>query len=121
MKETAFYHKQEISEFQGNPLLEALPPLGGFENYPKLLTVLPDYSEDERKKDVAWRLNRLQILSQIHIPTKDDNYLEIKTTIHELLRFPETLVVQGFRDLSFFSQNPTNDNSIFRVLSFSLM
>ncbi len=75
MKENAFYHDQQMTEFMGNPLIEALPPMEDPAKYPKLLMVLPDYSEDEREKPPAWRLARLQRLSHIHIPTKEDSML----------------------------------------------
>ena len=75
MKENAYYHDQQIVEFIGNPLIEALPPIEDPAKYPKRLMVLPDYSKDDRKKDPAWRLARLQRLSHIHIPTKEDSML----------------------------------------------
>ena len=50
MKETAFYHDQQLEEFIGNPLIEALPPMEDPSMYPKLLMVLPDYSEEERQE-----------------------------------------------------------------------
>lgn len=75
MKEPAIYHKQEIEEFIGNPLIEALPPPEDPANYPKLLMSLPGYSEDERKNDARWRLARLQRISQVHVPTKKDSML----------------------------------------------
>ena len=75
MKENAFYHDQQMVEFIGNPLIETLPPMEDPEKYPRLLKVLPDYSEDERKKEPTWRLARLQRLSHIHIPTKEDSML----------------------------------------------
>ena len=56
MKENAFYHDQQLVEFMGNPLIEALPPMEDPARYPKLLMVLPDYSEEEREEDPAWRL-----------------------------------------------------------------
>lgn len=75
MKETAFYHDQQLEEFIGNPLIEALPPMEDPSMYPKLLMVLPDYSEEERLESPAWRLVRLQRLAHIHIPTKEDSML----------------------------------------------
>ena len=75
MKENAFYHGQQIVEFIGNPLIGALPPMEDPAKYPKLLMVLPDYSKEDRDKDPAWRLARLQRLSHIHIPTKEDSML----------------------------------------------
>lgn len=80
MKEPAIYHKQEIEEFIGNPLIEALPPLEDPANYPKLLMSLPSYSDDERKHDARWRLARLQRISQVHVPTKKDSMLMIGIT-----------------------------------------
>ena len=75
MKENAFYHDQQLVEFMGNPLIEALPPMEDPARYPKLLMVLPDYSEEEREEGPAWRLARLQRLANIHIPTKEDSML----------------------------------------------
>ena len=72
MKETAYYHDQKLVEFMGNPLIEALPPMEAPENYPKRLMVLPAYSDEDREMDATYRLARLQGLSHIHIPTKED-------------------------------------------------
>ena len=80
MKEIAFYHDQEIEEFAGNPLIEALPPMDDPLLYPKRLVVTPKYKEEDREKDPAWRLVRLQRLSHVHIPTKEDTMLMLGIT-----------------------------------------
>ena len=85
MKEEAFYQNQQLVEFMGNPLIEALPPMEDPKMYPKLLMVLPDYHEEDRGKDEATRLACLQRLAQIHIPTKADSALMLG--INRCLRF----------------------------------
>ncbi len=75
MKEKATYHKQSMEEFTGNPLIEALPPLDDPVLYPKLLLVQPPYSPDDRKLNASLRLIRLQRLSQLHVPTREDSML----------------------------------------------
>lgn len=75
MKETAHYLPQDMEEFIGNPLVEALPMLEEPTLYPKLLLVCPPYSEEDRRRPAALRLIRLQRLAELHIPTKEDTLL----------------------------------------------
>lgn len=75
MKEFAQYRDPQLIEFRGNPLIEALPPMEDPEEYPRILMVLPDYAEEERKESPPWRLTRLQRLSHVHIPTREDSML----------------------------------------------
>ena len=85
MMEDAFYHEQELIEFIGNPLIEALPPMVDPDVYPKLLMVLPDYSEEDRNKKTVFRVAQLQRLSKIHVPTKQDSMLFLE--INRCLRW----------------------------------
>lgn len=75
MKEDAFYHKQRLIEFIGNPLIESLPPPEDPEMYPKLLMAFPDYSENEREEKAQWRLAQLQRIAHVHLPTNADSML----------------------------------------------
>ena len=71
----AEYNAANTPEFIGNPFIEALPAEIPPENYPLTLLVLPPYSEEDRKKPAAIRLQLLQRISQIHIPTKEDSLI----------------------------------------------
>lgn len=68
----AEYNAADNPEFACNPLIEALPLEIPPAEYPKRLLVNPPYSEEDRKRPPAKRLQLLQRISQLHIPTKED-------------------------------------------------
>lgn len=76
--EKACYKKLSIPEFIGNPLIEALPveiPPG---EYPEKLLVYPPYEEKSRKAPPEVRLQALQRISQIHVPTRADSMMMLE-------------------------------------------
>ena len=73
--ERAYYTEQDMEEFIGNPLIQALPPPLDLEDIPKNLIVIPPYSEELRNAAAHKRLSELQRLAQLHVPTKEDTML----------------------------------------------
>ena len=71
----AEYHTPYLPEHAGNPCIEALPPEIPPEDYPKSLLVLPPYSEEDRKLPSYRRLECLQRIGEIHVPTKEDSFI----------------------------------------------
>ena len=71
----AEYTPASNPEFAGNPFIEALPAEISPDDYPNLLLVTPPYSKEDRKQPSAIRLQLLQRISQLHIPTKEDSLI----------------------------------------------
>jgi hypothetical protein len=57
---SAEYTKQELNEYQNNPLIEALPPIWSFEQVEELLHAYPECEEYERKLDPHYRYHCVQ-------------------------------------------------------------
>ena len=73
--ENAVYHDVFLEDFTGNPLVECLPPEVSPEDYPGCLLVTPPYSEESRNASPQARLQYLQRIAQVHIPTKEDSMI----------------------------------------------
>ena len=74
--EDAFYQElSSIEEFIGNPLIAALPPMIEPEDYAKYLVSIPPYSDSDRNLPTSQRLNKLQKIAQLHVPTKEDSMI----------------------------------------------
>ena len=71
----AKYNNSEIHEFVGNPFIEALPIEISPAEYPNRLLATPLYSEEFRKQQPTTRLELLQRISHLHIPTKEDSLI----------------------------------------------
>jgi hypothetical protein len=80
----ANYRCPEIPEYQGNPLLEALPPITDASQTLDLLTNLPRYHPDERKHPVELRLHYLDRL--FDIVQAQPEHLRVATTVSRLIR-----------------------------------
>ena len=64
----AAYKKQIIPEYQGNPLIEALPPILSEEEAVELLGVYPKYHEQERQLEPQYRYHCVQRLFRYFQP-----------------------------------------------------
>jgi len=64
----ALYTKQQISRMQGNPLIEALPPALPDEEVFQALSVLPDFSVDQRAWDNHLRVQQVLSLTSFMLP-----------------------------------------------------
>lgn len=58
----AIYQEQVITEYQGNPLIEALPTILSPREAMESLTIVPSYNEKERELDVHYRFHCIQRL-----------------------------------------------------------
>ncbi|SEO90551.1 AAA domain-containing protein [Amphibacillus marinus] len=74
----AVYTKQEVSDFKGNPLIEALPPILSFEESYEKLSYLPEYRPEERNLSVHHRYHALLRITRIYQPTNKTIELELK-------------------------------------------
>lgn len=74
-EEKAFYSKQELVEFMGNPFIETLPFHGNPGDYPRVLLVKPGYKEEERQQEDHVRLQNLPRISGCHVPMWNDTLI----------------------------------------------
>jgi len=80
----ATYHPQEIKSYQGNPLIEALPPIFDLNDAFRLLSVIPDYAEEERLLPLHLRFHQILNLEDVFVPL--NNTLELEQKFSRLLR-----------------------------------
>lgn len=99
----AEYNVADNPEFAGNPFIEALPVEIQPADYPKSLSVFPPYSEEDRKRPPAKRLQLLQRISQLHIPTKEDALI--------------MLSLRRCLNWGYVSRNPIGIDDVKRVLT----
>lgn len=84
---TAHYSPQRIPQFQGNPLIEALPPSMSDEEVFGSLILTPDFDEEQR----TWPTNeRFQMLSSLA------NFMVPFERHHELARALDSLIRAGY-------------------------
>ncbi|WP_077305703.1 ATP-binding protein [Terribacillus halophilus] len=93
----ATYLKQDIKEFEGNPLIEALPPIYSMEEVLDLLAVYPPYHSSERELSSELRVHLLQRLFHFFQPFK--THFELESLISIVMR-------QGY-----VTRNPLNRES----------
>lgn len=104
----AEYSKQELKEYQGNALIEALPPIWSFEQVEELLHSYPEHEEYERGLDTHFRYHCVQRLFSYFQPWS--THFDIEQRISRVIR-------QGY-----ISRNPTAANyasdlqSIYRMI-----
>lgn len=81
----AEYSPQIISEYSGNPYLEALPPILSPQKVAKQLTEYPSYNKEERKLENYYRIHFVRRLFQVFQPLPYHIELEsrISTTIRQ--------------------------------------
>lgn len=80
----AVYKEQIICEYQGNPLVEALPPIWSPREAMDMLTMEPRYNEKERELDVHYRFHCIQRLFSYFQPL--DTHLDIEQRISRAMR-----------------------------------
>ncbi|WP_057767783.1 ATP-binding protein [Cytobacillus praedii] len=74
----AIYTSQELEDFKGNPLIEALPPILSFEDAYNKLAFLPEYDPKERNLSIHHRYHALLRLTRFYQPTNKTIELELK-------------------------------------------
>ena len=81
----AEYHEQVLPEYQGNPLIEALPDIFSASDTMRLLTRKPRYVESERTWDAKYRIHCLaRLLHEYYQPLPQ--HFDIETRISICLR-----------------------------------
>lgn len=92
----AVYKEQVLPEYCNNPLIEALPPIMGFEQVENLIHSYPSFEESERNLDAEYRYHCIQRLF---------NYFQPSSIHFEIERKISRAIRQGY-----LSRNPVNPN-----------
>lgn len=80
----AEYREQEILEYQGNPLIEALPPIYSQEEVIDRLSMYPPYNKEERYLNDHQRVHLISRL--LHYFQAIPIHLRIESSISRLIR-----------------------------------
>lgn len=80
----AKYSKQLVLDYQGNPLIEALPPIFSKEEATDLLTVLPPYDPQERLLPAHYRYHCLWRIFNYFQPWT--RHLELEASFSRAIR-----------------------------------
>jgi AAA domain len=83
-QEPAAYDEQLVPEYQGNPLIEALPPIWTRAEVTRLLAQFPPYSPKQRRLPAHLRLHLIENAREFFIP--QGIHLEIEMRISCMLR-----------------------------------
>ncbi|MDC3424317.1 ATP-binding protein [Aquibacillus sp. 3ASR75-11] len=83
--QVATYHQQELTDFQGNPLIEALPPIRSLEEAFEELSYYPDYDEKERMLASHLRYHAIPRLQRFFQPVMQ--HLDLEQRFSRLLRY----------------------------------
>lgn len=80
----AFYHEQVIKEYEGNPLIEALPPILSKQEVVEKLCYYPHFDESERQLDSQYRFHIIQRLFSLFqvLPF----HIDLESRLSRLLR-----------------------------------
>lgn len=91
---TAVYHEQKLELYQGNPCIEAIPPVISAEEFVVAVTRYP-FPKDFYEFDVNDKLDLLENFEKVYFPIPNSYQLFLK--IHRLIRS------------SYVSRNPLDD------------
>ncbi|WP_330215329.1 ATP-binding protein [Pseudomonas sp. AM8] len=80
----AKYHESPVLEFQGNPLIEALPPILSESDAASLISHFPPVVDEERQHDKSVRLHCIDRLRTVVQPLPI--HLELESAFSSLLR-----------------------------------
>lgn len=80
----AEYIDQDVIDYRGNPLIEALPPILSIEKAYEQLSYIPDYDEKERNLSVHHRFHSLLRLTRFYQPI--EKTLELEAKFSRLIR-----------------------------------
>jgi len=80
----ANYLTQKVPDYQGNPLIEALPPIYTKYDVMKLMTVDPEHNEGERELDIQYRFHCIGRLFRYFQPL--DVHFDIEQRISLAIR-----------------------------------
>ena len=85
MAQEATYHDQELIDFKGNPLIEALPPILSPDDAFDKLSFYPEYDEKERQLSDHLRYHALIRLTRFFQPVMQ--HLDLEQRFSRLLRY----------------------------------
>lgn len=118
--QVADYKEQEILEYQGNPLIEALPPIYSQEEVIDRLSMYPPYNKEERCMNDHQRVHLISRL--LHYFQAIPVHLRIESSISRLIRTGYTYrnpvsstYAQSFVDNWNNIQNKSFDKSIIQT------
>jgi hypothetical protein len=77
----AIYNKQPLLEYQGNPLIEALPPIMSMKDVAKLMSVRPPFHNEERQLSNELRFHCMQRIFDFFQPFQVHLGLERKISV----------------------------------------
>lgn len=80
----ATYTAQRLPQFKGNPLIEALPPSMSDEELFEALTLLPDFSQEQRLWPTHERIHMLETLQNFLVPLS--KHLELAHALDSMMR-----------------------------------
>lgn len=80
----AQYTAQRIPQFRGNPLIEALPPMMPEESLLDALTLMPEFSSEQRQWPTSERIMMLESLQNFMIPMR--NHVELAGALDSMMR-----------------------------------
>ncbi|WNF23160.1 ATP-binding protein [Mesobacillus jeotgali] len=81
---TAQYRDQEVVDYKGNPLIEALPPILSYEDAFDQLSYIPEYEDKERNLSAHHRYHSLLRLTRFYQPI--EKTLEVEAKFSRLIR-----------------------------------
>lgn len=94
--QVAEYKKQDVIDFQGNPLIEALPPILSPEEAFEALSYYPEFDEKERLLPTHIRYHAIPRLTRFFQPVMQ--HLDLEQRFSRLLRY------------GYVSRNPLSPN-----------
>lgn len=80
----AVYTAQRIPQYAGNPLIEALPPLGGEEAVLRKLLNLPHFNPTQREWNSQERIAMIAQLSNFMVPL--ERHIQLAFSIDAMMR-----------------------------------
>lgn len=81
----AEYRKQQVTEYNSNPLIESLPDVLTTDNAMERLMHMPGYDENDRKLPVHIRRHKLQSLVRFFMPL--NIHIELEQRFSRLIRY----------------------------------
>lgn len=105
----AQYKEQIISEYKGNPFIEALPEIISSEEVVSKLANFPPYNKEERQLDNQYRAHLVGRLYDVFQPLAI--HLDLESRISRVIR--QGYVARNVLDKSFVSNNYRKDRRLF--------
>jgi len=104
----AIYRKQQISNYIGNPLIEALPPILSTKEAMKRLAHYPDYDESMRKWSDEQRYHQLEDIVRFFTPL--NIHIDLERRISRVIR--TGYIERNPMKMSFWQENGKRANKV---------